>query len=299
MLVPYRTLAPGQSCQVWIHDTSTGTNQLVLESHDRLLEAPNWTSQGDALILNGDGRLWRLELEASELIEIDIDRLPPVNNDHVLDPDGRHIFISTYENWQIYRAPLAGGSAIQITGKGGPPDLRNFLHGISPDGFQLVFVGVQVEQGREGDMFVSAEIYLIGADGQNFQQLTHAGVPADGPEFSPDGQWIYFNTEAFSGHSQIARMRTDGSELSRLTFSTTVDWFPHFSPDGNSAMYLAYPEGTVGHPADKWVELMVVKGNTWEMPRAAVKLFGGQGTVNVNSWSPDNRRFAYVAYPIN
>lgn len=299
MRAPYRTLAPGQSCQIWIHDTSSGANQLVLESYDRLLEAPNWTLQGDALILNGDGLLWRLELGASELISINVEMVPPVNNDHVLDPDGRHIFISTYEDWQIYRAPLAGGLAVQVTGKFGPPGLRNFLHGISPDGSQLAFVGVQAEPKGAGEMFVSAEICLIDADGQNFQQLTHAGVPADGPEFSPDGQWIYFNTEAFSGHSQIARMRPDGSELSRLTFSRTVDWFPHFSPDGKSAMYLAYPEGTVGHPADRWVELMVVNGDNWDMPQAVVKLFGGQGTVNVNSWSPDSRRFAYVAYPMN
>ena len=299
LVKPYRTLADGQSCQVWIHDISTGTDQLIHETRDRLLEAPNWTLQNDALILNGDGVLWRLELETSKLIQLEIDQLPPVNNDHVLDPDGEHIFISTNVDWQIYRAPLAGGTASQVTGKCGPQGLRNFLHGVSPDGCQLAFVGVQVEQSKDVEKFVSAEIFLIGADGQDFQQVTHAGVPADGPEYSPDGQWIYFNTEAFSGHAQIARMRPNGSELSRLTFSKTVDWFPHFSPDGSSAMFLAYPEGTVGHPADKWVNLMIVENDAWDRPRKAVKLFGGQGTVNVNSWSPDNHRFAYVAYPID
>ena len=26
------------------------------------------------------------------------------------------------------------------------------------------------------------------------------------------------------------------------------------------------------------------------------KLFGGQGTMNVNSWSPDGRKLAFVSY---
>ena len=292
-----RTLSKDQTCQVWIYDTVSSEETLVLETCDRLLEAPNWTLQGDALILNGDGKLWRLELEDRDLVPIELWGLPPANNDHVLDPDGRHIFISTYDDWQIYRAPLTGGQAIKITGNAGPPGLRNFLHGVSPDGQQLTFVGVRAALHGENEKFVSAEICLVDASGRNFKQLTDAGAPADGPEYSPDGQWIYFNTETFSGHAQIARMRLDGSELTRLTFSPTVDWFPHVSPNGKSAVFLAYAEGTHGHPANKWVELKVVHGEDWTKAQTAVRLFGGQGTINVNSWSPDGRCFAYVSYP--
>lgn len=293
-----RILSNGQSCQVWLHDTVSGEDTLVLETRDQLLEAPNWTLQGDALILNGDGYLWRMELEHPVLVPIEIEGLPPANNDHVLDPDGRHIFISTYDDWQIYRAPLAGGRAVQITGEAGPPGLKNFLHGVSPDGRQLTYVGVRAELAGGEETFVSAEICLIDTGGRNFRQLTDTGVPADGPEYSPDGQWIYFNTEAFSGHAQIARMRPDGSELTRLTFSRTVDWFPHLSPDGRSALFLSYPEGTIGHPADRWVDLKVVRRGDWKKAQTAVRIFGGQGTINVNSWSPDSRRFAYVSYPM-
>ncbi len=263
-----------------------------------MLEAPNWTLRGDALILNGDGRLWRLSFDDPRLIPIEIEGLPPANNDHVLHPNGREIFVSTYDNWQIYLAPLRGGRAVQITGNAGPQGLRNFLHGVSPSGQELAFVGVQVDQSGGKETFASAEICLIAADGRNFRQLTNAGVPADGPEYSPDGQWIYFNTEQFSGHAQIARMRPDGSGVTRLTFSDTVDWFPHLSPDGKLALYLAYPENTRGHPADKRVKLRVVRDGDWMNACTAVELFGGQGTINVNSWSPDSHRFAYVAYPV-
>lgn len=290
-----RTLKPGQICQVWIHDTETREDRLVFETCDRLFEAPNWTLQNDALILNGDGLLWRCDPATGQLSSIPLEGLPPVNNDHVLDPNGRHIFASTNDDGQIYRVPLAGGHVVQITGKEGPKDLLNFLHGVSPNGKDLAYVGVLTD---DKERFASAEICVIGSDGQNFRQLTDDGVPTDGPEYSPDGAWIYFNTEAFSGHAQIARMRPDGSDAQRLTYSKTVDWFPHMSPDGQQAVYLAYPEGTEGHPANKPVKLMLVEDRNWTESRIAVSLFGGQGTINVNSWSPDSRRFAYVSYPM-
>lgn len=296
--MPPRRLSAGQSCQVRIFDTETVTDRLLFETDELLLEAPNWTLDGRDLVLNGDGRLWRLSVEEPVLRPIDIQGLPPANNDHVLDPDGKSIFISTYDDWQIYRAPLAGGRAQQVSGDGSPVGLWHFLHGVSPDGGQLAFVGLVMERDGAKSKVTSAEIYTIKADGRDLRQLTHNKVPADGPEYSPDGVWIYFNTEAFTGHAQIARMRIDGSEMTRLSFSDTVDWFPHLSPDGSRAVYLAYPPETQGHPADRWVDLMIVKNDNWQSPEHAMRLFGGQGTINVNSWSPDNRHFAYVAYPI-
>ncbi|WP_037155820.1 TolB family protein [Rhizobium freirei] len=299
MKIPPRELAAGQRCQVWIHDTASGENRMILETTDLLLEAPNWTLQDDALILNGKGLLWRLPLENPRLQTINLQGVPPLNNDHVLDPDGEHIFVSAYDDWQLYRAPISGGKAVQISGKEGPIDLLHFLHGVSPDGRQLSFVGVQARITEDSFAFLSAEICTVGSDGTGFRQITSGGAPADGPEYSPDGAWIYFNTEAFSGHAQIARMRPDGSEIERLTHASTVDWFPHLSPDGKLAAYLAYPPGTKGHPADLWVELKLMRDGDWSAAATVARIFGGQGTINVNSWSPDSRRFAFVAYPMD
>jgi TolB protein len=293
--VQYRELEPGQLCQIWIHDTGSGENVLVLETGEILLEAPNWTLQGDALILNGAGTLWRVPLNSPELTPIKIDGVPPLNNDHVLAPDGKHVFLSAYDDWHLYCAPLKGGAAVRISGKEGPAGLLHFLHGVSPDGKQLAFVGVNVDDKFK---FVSAKICTMNSDGTGFQQLTKGDALSDGPEYSPDGQWLYFNTETFSKNAQIARMRIDGSEITRLSFSQTVDWFPHLSPDGRTVVCLAFPPDTMGHPANLWVELMVVHDDQWDKARRAVRLFGGQGTINVNSWSPDNQRFAYVAYPM-
>jgi Tol biopolymer transport system component len=299
MKIPPRELARGQRCQVWVHDTASGENRMILETTDLLLEAPNWTLQGDALILNGRGLLWRLPIEDPNLQVIDLQGVPPLNNDHVLDPDGAHIFVSAYDDWQLYRAPLTGGVAVQVSGRQGPDGLLHFLHGVSPDGRQLAFVGVQAQITADSVTFVSAEICTLGSDGYGFRQITSGGAPADGPEYSPDGAWIYFNTEAFSDHAQIARMRTDGSEIERLTHAPTVDWFPHLSPDGRLAAFIAYPPGTKGHPADLWVELKLVRDGDWPGAVTVARLFGGQGTINVNSWSPDSTRFAFVAYPMD
>lgn len=129
-----RTLSPGQRSQIWVHDAETGGNSLILETRTQLLEAPNWTMDGKALIVNGEGGLWRIDLAAPALRSIAISVLPPANNDHVLDPDGQHIYVSAYDDWQIYRAPLGGGKAVQVTGRDGPDGMLHFLHGVSPDG---------------------------------------------------------------------------------------------------------------------------------------------------------------------
>lgn len=293
-----RVLRPDQSCQVRVFDTTTGDDSLLFETSSILLEAPNRSLRGDALILNGAGTLWRVPLAKPELLPITIDGVPPLNNDHVLDPDGIHIFLSAYDDWQLYRAPLEGGKAVKITGKENPMGLLHFLHGVSPDGQQLSFVGIRIDEHADVFKLISAHIYTLGADGTDYRQITKGDAPADGPEYSPDGEWLYFNTEVFTGHAQIARMRTDGSEVTRLSFAPTVDWFPHLSPDGHKAVYLAFPPDTSGHPADKPVELMLVRDNQWDKPVRAASLFGGQGTINVNSWSPDSRRFAYIAFPV-
>ncbi|WP_243076432.1 biopolymer transporter Tol [Microbacterium sp. SS28] len=288
-----RTLAPGQLCRVIVFDVATNTATVVHETDAILLEAPNWTASGD-LILNGDGTLWRLPASGgSAPVPIVIDGIPELNNDHVLAPGGETIFLSANDG-HVYEAPLAGGQARKVT----PNDGRmHFLHGVSPDGTTLAYVGLTP---ADGDWWAAAHVHTIGVDGTGDRQLTAGPGPDDGPEYSPDGKWIHLNTERFArvpGHAQIARMRPDGSEFERLTVSDRVDWFPHLAPTGGLAVYLSFPAGTTGHPADLPVELHLVEDGAWRSPRIVARLHGGQGTINVNSWSPDGTRFAYVEYP--
>lgn len=288
----YRTLSAGQRSQVWMAGPDLSDPKLLFETDDLLVEAPNWTTDGAALILNGAGQLWRLEVEGGspDLVKIDYQDLPDVNNDHVLDPDGEHIYLSAMDQ-HIYRAALTGGAPARMSPEDG---YWHFLHGVSPDGSRLAYVEI--------DTFDKPGRLAVLPVGSDSPEIWPAGDGhLDGPEWSPDGQWVYLNSEAFTeepGHAQLARIPDGGGAIERLVSSDTVDWFPHVSPDARYAAYISFPTGTIGHPPDRDVEVRVVDTTDWSSPLQRYPLFGGQGTINVNSWAPDSRRFAFVAYPV-
>lgn len=289
-MASFRTLAPGQTARIHVHDALTAVDTVIHESTDVLFEAPNWSVDGGALLLNGAGRLWSLAPETdAEPVVIEHEGLPEINNDHVLDPDGETVYLSASDQ-QIHRGRLTGGAVEQITEDDG---FWHFLHGVSPDGGRLAYVRISSfdEPGVLAVMPVTGGTTTVVDTGPGH---------VDGPEWSPDGRWIYFNTERWAtqpGHAQLARVPDGGGEVERLVTSGTVDWFPHLAPDGRTAVYIEFPAGTLGHPADRAVTLVVVDTSAWATPRERIALPGGQGTINVNSWAPDSRRFAYVSYP--
>jgi TolB protein len=288
-----RALQPGQRSELTVINAD-GSGRNVIFVADEVIEAPNWTPDGAALIFNAGGELWRIPADGSaEPERIDTGHLDDLNNDHVLSPDGQTIYVSSDDS-HLYAVPIGGGTPLRVSNVHAERH-HYYLHGISPDGTTLAYTGVE----QLGDNpWGKVNIFTLPAAGGPNVRLTDVLVPNDGPEFTPDGQWIWFNTEQFSpGQAQIARMRTDGSEPTQVTFDERVNWFPHFSPDGKSIAYLSYPPGTQGHPADKDVILRFMKPDGTGQ-RDIIAFNGGQGTINVNSWAPDSRRFGYVAYPI-
>jgi Tol biopolymer transport system component len=290
-----RILTDGQRSRVFVYDLATGEQSLIHESSDVLYEAPNWTIDGAELVINGDGALYRLPADGSSAPRrIDNGNLAELNNDHVLDPNGKHVFVSAMDR-HIYRAPLAGGEATRITDDDG--GRFHFLHGVSPDGSTLAYIGVEIDPDGTWN---APNVFTIPAEGGENTQLTNDRFPDDGSEYSPDGEWIYFNSERAdtgAGHAQLYRMRPDGSGIEQLTSDERVNWFPHVSPDGSKMVFISFPPGTIGHPADKDVILRLANVDGSEQ-RDLVHLFGGQGTINVPSWSPDSTKFAFVDYPI-
>jgi TolB protein len=288
-----RQLRPQQRAEVWVADVDAGAAQLVYTSGSVLLEAPNWAPDGHALLLNGDGLLWRLDLSpAAEPKQVRIEGLPPINNDHVVDAKRELIYLSANDG-HIYVAPIEGGVAVPITHDS---SRYHFLHGVSPDGKTLAFVDLPA-----GDFSAAGRLALISSAGGETFYPEAGSKHLDGPEYSPDGAWIYLNTEEFGsrpGHAQLARVPAAGGTLEQLVQSDTVDWFPHLSPSGEYASYISFPAGTLGHPADLDVEVRLVRSANWDEILVRFPLFGGQGTLNVNSWSPDSSRLAFVAYPI-
>lgn len=293
--LPRRQLARGQVSEIIVIDRD-GKNRQVIYETGELIEAPNWTSDGKWLIFNGDGRLYKISPDGQDgPHRINTAPIENLNNDHCLAPDGKTIYISANDG-HLYRTTIEGGVPVKVSNDQDPVrQFRYYLHGVSPDGKTLAYVGW--EKDAQGN--TTTEIYTIPAAGGTDTQIGSASYPVDGPEISPDGEWIYYNSEEAAtqpGHAQIFRMRLDGSDREQLTHDGRVNWFPHFPADGSIIAYISFPEGTLGHPADKDVIIRTMNpdgGNQQDLDA----FFGGQGTINVNSWAPDNVRLAYVAYP--
>lgn len=267
-------------------DVFTGV-RTVLKEFDYVIEAPNWTRDGRFLVYNSRGRMYTYALANGEIKEIDTGFAIDCNNDHVLSSDNAQLAVShfTYEDAtsRIYILPFAGGSPRLVTEKG-----PSYLHGWSPDGKTLAFCAE-----RNGQY----DIYTIPVDGGPETQLTNLPGLDDGPEYAPDGKHIWFNSVR-SGLMQVWRMESDGSNQMQMVDEEANCWFPHISPDGKLVVYIAYQKGDVApgdHPANKNVEIRLVPASGGAS-NTIVKLFGGQGTLNVNSWSPDNRTIAFVSY---
>ncbi len=263
-------------------------------------EAPNWTHDGKAFLFNRDGRIERLAVGSEAPEKIDSGMATRCNNDHGISPDGKQLAVSDNSqedhNSLVYLIPITGGAAKRITQKS-----PSYWHGWSPDGKTLAFVGQ-----RDGEF----DIYTIPATGGDETRLTTAKGLDDGPEYSPDGKYIYFNSER-TGHMQIWRMKADGSDQQQVFSDDWNNWFPHVSPDGKWMVFLTYGPDVSGHPENKDVMLRLMsldpnasdkttndKTTNDKKITVLAKFFGGQGTINVPSWSPDSKNIAYVTYAL-
>lgn len=289
-----RSLDPNQMSELVIYDLTTDAVSVIFQT-DALIEAPNWSLDGESLIYNQDGHLFRISTARGGRPSIIASTpLRDLNNDHVLDPNGQDIYVSSNDG-HLYRVPLAGGAAVRVSNTDRDSEgFRHYLHGVSPDGRMLAYVGL-VRRGEQ----VETRLYTLDLETGETRCLTDGAYPVDGPEYAHDGAYIYYNAEYADGPkggAQVFRMRPDGTQVTQLTQDDRVNWFPHLSPDGTWLCYLSYPAGTLGHPADRDVTI-----NIMSLDSGAIKVLdgfnGGQGSINVNSWSPCATKFAYVRYP--
>ena len=280
--VPYRDYL---ASNLEILDLASG-NATIVHHYAGSFQAPNWTHDGKALIYAQEGRLYRFDLASRTPEVINTGFATRNNNDHVLSFDGHMLAISHHTTEDsgasiVYTVPVTGGTPKRVTARG-----PSYLHGWSPDGRWLVFTGQ-----RNNDF----DVYKIPAGGGDEIRLTNAPGLDDGPEYTPDGAYIYFNSSR-TGRMQIWRMRPDGSEQQQITNDGFNNWFPHVSPDGKRIAYIAFPPDVAAadHPFYKEVSLRLIPigGGT---PRVIAYVYGGQGTINVPSWSPDGKRLAFVS----
>ncbi len=272
-------------------DIQTGKIDTIL-TFKKHLEAPNWHPD-NYLILNSQGRLFTLPLNTAQLQELNTGTAIRCNNDHGLSPDKKWLAIShndkkdplpkSYKS-AIYILPVTGGEPRKIT-----REVPSFWHGWSPDSQTLAYCGE-----RNGNF----DIYTISTEGGAEKRLTTSEGLDDGPDYSADGKYIYFNSYR-TGHMQIWRMLADGSKPEQLTFDKNSNWFPHPSPDNNWIVYIAYTsDEKQSHLFGKQVKLRLMNLKTKALTDITPVFYGGQGTINVPSWSPDSQKVAFVSYSV-
>jgi len=280
----YKNLSPSR---LEIVDVETGMREVIYETETHI-EAPNWSRDGKFLIYNSSGKLYKFDLKKRIPELINTDNVVANNNDHGISFDGKMLAISSGTEIvgknvsAVYTVPVKGGTTKQITPKG-----PSYWHGWSPDGKWLSYCAE-----RNGNY----DVYKIPSKGGDEIRLTTAEGLDDGPEFSPDGKYIYFNSTR-TGMMQIWRMKPDGSEQEQMTFDNYQNWFAHPSPDGKQMIIISYPAEVpaTSHPHNQRIMLRLLSVGGGEIKTCAF-LYGGQGTLNVPSWSPDSKKVAFVSY---
>ena len=280
------------------HDTTSFIQTLNIETAkiDTVLstkehfEAPNW-HPGYYLILNSKGKIYTLDLSSKKLAELNTGSANECNNDHGISPDKKWLVISHNDRKDtsskayksaIYILPVTGGQPKRIT-----PEVPSYWHGWSPDGKTLSYCAE-----RNGNY----DIYTISVAGGAEKRLTTTEGLDDGPDYSPDGKFIYFNSYR-SGHMQIWRMNADGSNPEQLTFDENSNWFAHPSPNNKWIVYIAYTsDEKQSHLFGKNVKLRLMNLENKNIRDITPVFYGGQGTINVPSWSPDSKKIAFVSY---
>lgn len=281
---PYRDYI---GSHVEVMDVFTGHRKIV-HSATNSLQAPNWTKDGKQLIYNSEGLLYTYELSNGNITTLNTGYANQNNNDHVLSFDGKQMAISHHVGEKristLFTLPVTGSDKpMQITSADSG---HSYLHSWSTDGKKLIFTGQRKNQ---------YDIWAIDIKTKKETQLTNTATLDDSPEYSPDGKWIYFNSVR-TGTMKLWRMKPDGSNQEQVTFDEYNDWFPHFSPDGKWIVYLSYPRdiNPTDHPwyQKVYLRLMPASGG---VPKTIAYVYGGQGTINVPSWSPDSKKIAFVS----
>jgi Tol biopolymer transport system component len=271
-------------------DVFTGKRKIIHQDSGRI-EAPNWMPDGNKILFNQGGSIYTVPIGGGEPVKLNTGFANRNNNDHVISFDGRMLAISHHRDGMpgggstVYVLPLTGGEPRLVT-----DSTPSYLHGWTPNGKEVIYTAQRISKSPAYNLYKKA---ING--GPEVQLTFNKKGLADGPEYSPDGKFIYYNSNQ-TGTMQIWRMRADGSNNEQITFDEYNNWFPHISPDGKWMVILSFPTSvpSADHPFYKRVQLRMMPASGGPL-KVIAYLFGGQGTINTPSWSPDSKRIAFIS----
>ena len=277
-------------CRLEIMDVFDGKRKIICESTGRF-EAPNWMPDGKKLLYNEDGSIFKISIEGGTPEKINTGTATRNNNDHGISFDGKMLAISSSRDG----LPGGGSTTYVLPIEGGTPKLLtentpSYWHGWNPNGKDVLVIG------QRNNSKIYNIIKVPVNSGAEVLLTNNIKGHVDGSEYSPDGKYIYYNANA-TGTMQIWRMKADGSGKEQLTFDEYHNWFPHISPDGKWVVFISFPPDIEpsSHPSYKRVMLRLMPLTTAGGARIIANMYGGQGSLNVPSWSPDSKRIAFVS----
>jgi Tol biopolymer transport system component len=260
---------------------------MVIRTTSAPMQSANWAPGGKSIYVHEAGRVINIpyltpEAGGSPRV-VGVGALRDCTGNFGVSPDGKWLAMSCADSRgaprQIYVLPARGGAARKVTTGGA----ASYFHAWSPNAKTIAFT-----RGRAG----RADIFTISATGGAETRLTTDTVN-DGPDFSPDGKFIYFDSSR-SGTTQIWRMQADGTGGEQVTDDENANSSPHVSPDGKNVAFLSRPQSSGETLGDAALKVIAPDG----FIRSIATFQGDRGSLSMYGWG-DASHIAFISYQMS
>ena len=206
--------------QLYVMDRNGDNQQRIIITTTNDLH-PDWSPDGTKILYTAytsgswdDGEIFMMNADGSNARQ-----LTDTPADNMLadwSPDGTRVLFTSKRdgNYELYVMDTLGYNQQRLTDS--PSD--ELFGRWSPDGAKIVYCIVDF-------VAITAQVYLMNADGSGDTVLTSLGEVNEDPCWSADGRQIVFQSTR-DGNYEIYMMNADGSDQQRVTNHYSWDGWP-------------------------------------------------------------------------